>query len=161
MNENDLFSAIGEIDEELIAQSEETKIKKFPVKAVVSIAACLFICVTAVAFGSLFSGKMGKSADKAAESYEEKNVIEDYAGAEDVGDSEADRDDLPFVEFAMTCLSEDAASLIDKEESYVAATYTGEDGKEYSVVHLSAGEKYYEVTILSDMSEIIGLSSYN
>ena len=162
MTEMDLFKAIGNIDESMIAKSESrVKSKSKIIKIIIGAAACLCVClVTAVIIGQnkVSMDSSASNNETAVENYSDEaycigdNTEEKAAQSNDMALTDEDIDKV------IAFIPENDRQLISKESSFVYDCYTDENGNEFYIVHLMSDDFYYEVTVRADLTEAISVN---
>lgn len=162
MTEMDLFKAIGNIDESMIAKSECTvKSKDKIIKFIIGAAACLCVClVTAVIIGQnkVSMDSSASNNETAMENYSDEaycigdNTEEKAAQSNDMALTDEDIDKV------IAFIPKNDRDLINKESSFVYDCYTDENGNEFYIVHLMSDDFYYEVTVRADLTEAISVN---
>jgi hypothetical protein len=166
MTEMDLFKAIGNIDESMIAKSESrVKSKGKIIKFIIGAAACLCAClVTAVIIGQnrVSMDSSASNNETAVENYSDESYCIGDNTEEKAAQSNESYKDIALtdegIDKVIAFIPKDDRELINKENSFVYDCYTDETGNEFYVVHLMSDDFYYEVTVMADLTEAISVN---
>ncbi len=166
MTEMDLFKAIGNIDESMIAKSENAiKSKGKIIKIIIGAAACICVCLVTV----IIIGQNKVSIDSSASNnetaignyYNESYDIDDEK-KEEAAETNETYEDMTLtdegIDKVIAFIPKDDRHLISKENSFIYDCYANENGNEFYVVHLMSDNFYYEVTVSVDLTEAISIN---